>query len=274
MAKFNPHFSKFLDQLPPSIKNDIWKRLTTRLHNPLTEEQACGIHPDVEALLIREVDSYAKKKGRQRLKVLTNATPEDSTALSQLDELKKRLPIREAQLDQKEQDIENVISTRLNDEYNRLRAEYDTTVYALKQKLEEKYQTQLTAMEKALIDKDQVHEQVLHSKKSKIADLSALLKDTKKSLNALKKEHTSTLSALQKLEAKNRELLEVINAKDQKIINLNDRIISYNPRGSGDGAVEPESYYSTIDRDLWTKWRNDAKYDLEIRKKFAFRFRP
>nr|CAG8644034.1 5005_t:CDS:1 [Entrophospora candida] len=281
MAKFNPHFSKFLDQLPPSIKNDIWKRLTTRLHNPLTEEEACGIHPDVEALLIRGVDSYAKKKGHQRLKVLTNATPESSTALSQLDELKKRLSIREAQLDQKEHDIENVISTRLNDEYNRLRAEYDhctseydTTVYALKQKLEEKYQTQLTAMEKALIDKDKVHEQVLHSKNSKIADLSALLKDIKKSLNALKKQHASTLSALQKLEAKNRELLEVIDAKDQKIINLNDRIISYNPRGCGDGAVEPESYYTTIDRDLWMKWRNDAKYDLEIRKKFAFRFRP
>ena len=223
MAKFNPHFSKFLDQLPPSIKNDIWKRLTTRLHNPLTEEQACSIHPDVEALLIREVDSYAKKKGRQRLKVLTNATPDGSMALSQL---------------------------------------------------EVKYQTQLTAMEKALIDKDQVHEQVLHSKKSKIADLSALLKDIKKSLNALKKEHTSSLSALQKLEAKNRELLEIIDAKDQKIINLNDRIISFNPRGCGDGAVEPESYYSTIDRDLWMKWRNDAKYDLEIRKKFTFRFRP
>jgi hypothetical protein len=101
-----------------------------------------------------------------------------------------------------------------------------------------------------------------------------LLKDTKKSLNALKKERTSTLSALQKLEAKNRELLEVIDAKDQKIINLNDRIISYNPRGCGDGAVEPESFYTTIDRDLWVKRRNDAKYDLEIRKKFAFRFRP
>jgi hypothetical protein len=270
MAKFNLYYEKFLDQLPPSIKNDIWKRLTTRLHNPLTEEQACGIHPDVEALLIREVDSYAKKKGRQRLKVLTNATPDGSTALSQLDEFKKRLSIRETQLDQKEHDIENVISTRLNDEYNRLRAEYDHH----KQKLEEKYLTQLTAMEKTLIDKDQVHEQVLCSKNSKIADLSALLKDTKKSLNALKKEHASTLSALQKLEAKNQELLEVIDAKDQKIINLNDRIISYNPRGCGDGAVEPESYYSTIDRDLWMKWRNDAKYDLEIRKKFAFRFRP
>nr|CAG8680846.1 12483_t:CDS:2 [Entrophospora candida] len=219
--------------------------------------------------------------GRQRLRVLTNATPEGSTALSQLDEYKKRFSIREAQLDQKEQDIENVISTRLNDEYNRLRAEYDhrsseydTTVYALKQKLEEKYLTQLTAMEKTLIDKDQAHEQVLRSKNSKIADLSALLKDIKKSLNALKKERTSTLSALQKLEAKNRELLEVIDAKDQKITNLNDRIISYNPRGCGDGAVEPESFYTTIDRDLWVKRRNDAKYDLEIRKKFAFRFRP
>ena len=64
MAKFNLHYSNLLNQSPPSIKNDIWKRLTTRMHNPLTEEQARDIHPDVEALLIREVDSYAKKKGR------------------------------------------------------------------------------------------------------------------------------------------------------------------------------------------------------------------
>ncbi|CAJ0842427.1 13649_t:CDS:2 [Entrophospora sp. SA101] len=102
--------------------------------------------------------------------------------------------------------------------------------------MEDRYQTQLTAMQNALKDKDQVNEQVLLCKKSKIADLSALLKDTKKSLNVLKKEHTSTLSALQKLEAKNRGLLEVIDAKDQKIINLNDHIIFFNPHDGRDGT--------------------------------------
>src|SRR5688572_3545500 len=86
MTKFNPYYSKFLSQLPQSIKNDIWKRITTHLHNPLTEEQASSIHSDIEALLIREVDLYIKKKERQRRgiensaiqtppKLINNVTP-------------------------------------------------------------------------------------------------------------------------------------------------------------------------------------------------------
>ena len=37
------------------------------------------------------------------------------------------------------------------------------------------------------------------------------------------------------------------------------------------GSIEPEYFYSTYDQELWTKWRNEAKYDPEIRKKFTFR---
>ena len=66
---------------------------------------------------------------------------------------------------------------------------------------------------------------------------------------------------------------DVVSTKDQKIISLNDKIISYYPRGWSDGSIEPEIYYSTYDQDLWSKWRSDAKYDPEIRKKYTFRKR-
>ncbi|RHZ63738.1 hypothetical protein Glove_328g71 [Diversispora epigaea] len=41
-------------------------RITSRVHNPLSEEQASSIHSDIETLLISEIDKYAKKKNRQR----------------------------------------------------------------------------------------------------------------------------------------------------------------------------------------------------------------
>src|SRR5438128_575501 len=63
---FHEHYSELLKKLPPSIKKNIWNRLISRLRNPLTEEQASSIHPDIETLLISEIDKYEKKKNRQR----------------------------------------------------------------------------------------------------------------------------------------------------------------------------------------------------------------
>lgn len=53
----------------------LWKRLITRKYNPLSEEQAGEIHPDIEELLTKVANTrYYKKKNRQRLKVDFNAT--------------------------------------------------------------------------------------------------------------------------------------------------------------------------------------------------------
>ncbi|CAJ0832491.1 15097_t:CDS:2 [Entrophospora sp. SA101] len=49
---FHEYYSELLKKLPPSIKKNIWNRLTSRVHNPLTEEQASSINPDIETLLI------------------------------------------------------------------------------------------------------------------------------------------------------------------------------------------------------------------------------
>ena len=69
---FHKDYSELLKKLPPSIKKNIWNRLISRLHNPLTEEQASNIHPNIESLLISEIDKYEKKKNRQRINPIQN----------------------------------------------------------------------------------------------------------------------------------------------------------------------------------------------------------
>ena len=68
---FHIYYSKQLNQLPRSIKIDIWRRLTSRKY-PLSLEQASGIHPEVEDMLNQAVEKYIKKKEYQRMKPITS----------------------------------------------------------------------------------------------------------------------------------------------------------------------------------------------------------
>ena len=68
---FHIYYSKLLNQLPQSIKIDIWRRLTSRKY-PLSLEQASGIHPEVEDMLNQAVGKYIKKKEHQRIKPITS----------------------------------------------------------------------------------------------------------------------------------------------------------------------------------------------------------
>ena len=68
---FHIYYSKQLNQLPRSIKIDIWQRLTSRKY-PLLLEQASGIHPEVEDMLNQAVEKYIKKKEHQKMKPITS----------------------------------------------------------------------------------------------------------------------------------------------------------------------------------------------------------
>src|SRR6266498_205682 len=68
---FHIYYSKQLNQLPRSIKIDIWRRLTSRKY-PLSLEQASGIHPEVEDMLNQAVEKYIKKKEHQKMKPITS----------------------------------------------------------------------------------------------------------------------------------------------------------------------------------------------------------
>jgi hypothetical protein len=133
---FNDHYKDLLDQLPPSIKKEVWIRLTTHKYNPLTEEQAGGIHPDVDLLLTKEVNRYHKKKDWQYLKVDANATPDGSNALSRLDGFEKQLEECEALLKQKENNTKNTIESKVREECKRTRNEFEN----LSQQLQDEHE--------------------------------------------------------------------------------------------------------------------------------------
>ena len=71
MPSFHVYYSKQLNQLPRSIKIDIWRRLTSRKYL-LSLEQASNIYPEVEDLLNQAVKKYIKKKERQKVKPTTS----------------------------------------------------------------------------------------------------------------------------------------------------------------------------------------------------------
>ena len=71
---FNEHYKSLLDQLPSSMKKDVWLQLTTRKNNPLSEKQARGIRSDIEELLTSNVNRYYKSKNRQKIKIEANTS--------------------------------------------------------------------------------------------------------------------------------------------------------------------------------------------------------
>src|SRR3990170_2159636 len=123
---FNEHYNSLLDQLPQSLKREAWLRLTTRKNNPLSEEQARGIRPDIEELLTREVNRYYKKKDRQKIKIEANVIPEGSATFSRLDGFEKQLEEREALIRQKENNIKKTIEAQVDEERKCIKEEYDT----------------------------------------------------------------------------------------------------------------------------------------------------
>ena len=118
--------------------------------------------------------------------------------------------------------------------------------------MERQYKSQITTLEKSIVIKDKENGKL----SSTISQLKNDKKDIKKSAERTCK-----------------ELEDAIFAKDLKIIALNDKIISYNPHVGRDATIEPSSYFSHHDTKLWTGKREDAKNDLNIRKKYTFRMR-
>ena len=64
--KFNQAYTDLVQQLPPSLVEEAWRRLTTRKRNSFTLVEVCGIDPAIEDFLQHEIIVYNKKKERQR----------------------------------------------------------------------------------------------------------------------------------------------------------------------------------------------------------------
>jgi len=163
---FNDYYKSLLDQIPPSIKKEVWLRLATRKNNPLSEEQARGIRPDIEELLTSNVNRYYKSKYRQKIKIEANTSTDGSNTFSRLDGFEKQLEECETLLRQKEINIKKTIEAQVDEERKRLNDEYDTCkvhlegeydkcmidmkqiIYTLKHQLEDQYKLQTNDIEK------------------------------------------------------------------------------------------------------------------------------
>jgi chromosome segregation ATPase len=278
---FNDHYKSLLDQLPPSMKKDVWLRLINRKNKPLSEEQVRGIHPNIEELLTREVNRYYNKKNRQKIKIEANVIPEGSVTLSRLDGFEKQLEERELRIQQRENNIKKTIEDQvakerkcLKDEYDALMArkesEYNNCMVDMKQKiysfkhqledqnnsrsddLERQYKSRIVTLDKSIIVKDR-----------EIGKLSSAISQAKKNKNDLKKDLASAKKII-------KELDDIIYSKDQTIIAYNERIRSTNP-GCIDNTIEPSSFYEKDAKVLWNRWHDDAKDNPNIRKKYSFR---
>ncbi|CAB5387414.1 unnamed protein product [Rhizophagus irregularis] len=162
---FNDHYKSLLDQLPPSMKKDVWLRLTNRKNKPLSEEQ--------------------------KIKIEANAIPEGSSTLFRLDGFEKQLEERELHVQQRENNIKKTIEAQVAEERKHLKDEYD----ALKSRLESEYNNCMVDMkQKTYSFKHQLESQ--HN--SRLAELEKQYKSHISALdkaNAVKDKEIGKLSS-------------------------------------------------------------------------------
>ena len=59
---FHIEYSNLIKQLPPSLVQQSWRRLTTRKKIPISEDEACNINPIIESFLKHKVEVYQQRK--------------------------------------------------------------------------------------------------------------------------------------------------------------------------------------------------------------------
>src|SRR4051794_29956387 len=174
---FHIYYSKQLNQLPRSIKIDIWRRLTSRKY-PLSLEQASSIHPEVEDMLNQAVGKYIKKKEHQRMKPITSNC---ETSLMQENE---ELCISKQVLEKKIEEL------------------FD---------LQEQYKSREVAMTRSLKESDRKVTQLSDS----VAFFKSIIPDTKKAIASAGKSIDLLENKCQHLEdiisAKNRKIIALVD---------------------------------------------------------------
>jgi hypothetical protein len=153
--------------------------------------------------------------------------------------------------------------TRKESEYNNCLADMKQKIYSFKHQLEGQHKSRSDVLERQNKSRISTLEKAMIEKDKEIGKLSSTISQLKNDKKDIKKS----------AEHKCKDLEDVIFAKDIKIIALNDKIISYTPHAGRDATIEPSSYFSHHDAKLWTGMREDAKDDLNIRKKYTFRMR-
>ncbi|PKC72543.1 hypothetical protein RhiirA1_491302 [Rhizophagus irregularis] len=225
---FNEHYKNLLDQLPPSMKKDVWLRLTNCKNRPLSEEQL-----EEHELCVQQRENNIKK-----------------TIDAQVAEERKRL-----------KDEYDALKYRLESEYNNCMVDMKQKTYSFKHQLESQHNSRLAELEKQYKSHISALDKANAVKDKEIGKLSSTISQLKNEKRDIKKTADSVC----------KDLEDIIFTKDLKIIALNDRVIFSNPSAERDGTIEPNTFISFHDAEYWTRKREDAKSNLNIRKKYTFR---
>ena len=175
-----------LNQLPRSIKIDIWRCLITRKYL-LSLEQASSIHPEVKDLLNKAVENYIKKKEHQKMKGPKGTEPIISDCENLLGQENEELRISNQVLEKK---IEELLE------------------------LQKQYKSREVAMARSLEESSGKVTQLSDS----IAFFKSIIPDTKKAIASAEK-------SIDLLENRCQNLEDIISVKDRKIIALVDQIL-------------------------------------------------
>ncbi|RGB31550.1 hypothetical protein C1646_763932 [Rhizophagus diaphanus] len=166
---FNDHYKSLLDQLPPSMKKDVWLRLTNRKNKPLSEEQVRGIHPDIEELLTKEQLEEREALLKQKEINIKN------TIEVQVAEERKHL-----------KDEYDALKIRLESEYNKCMVDMKQTTYSFKNQLEDQHNSRSADLEKQYKSRISVLEKANIVKDKEIGRLSTSLSRSKNEIKDLK----------------------------------------------------------------------------------------
>ena len=229
LPRYHSQYNDLLNQLPLSMKKNIWERLTTRKRNPLSEKEASTVHSEVEKYLSHEVERYIKKKNRQRVMISANTLPDGISTLTALDKFECQLNDCEKILSQQEKTLisyrlktdsllkecEETISSRVKDES----ADY---IDEMRQKFsseQDKFRIKISELTKLLNkqSRSKMHkykqqtEQTLQDKDKEIVMLLQKMKQYECTINELKSQNITLTDRVAVLEKQDKFSIDMRN---------------------------------------------------------------
>ncbi|PKC17647.1 hypothetical protein RhiirA5_492835 [Rhizophagus irregularis] len=197
------------------MKKDAWLHPTTRKNNPLSEEQARGIRPNIEELLTSNKENNIKK-----------------TIEAQVAEECKRL-----------KDEYDALMACKESEYNNCMVDMKQKTYSFKHQLESQHNSRSAELEKQYKSRISTLDKYIVRKDKEIGKLSFTIFQLKNEKRDIKKTAESVC----------KDLEDIIFTKDLKIIALNDQVKSFNPSAGRDGTIEPNTFNSFHEAEYWAR---------------------
>jgi hypothetical protein len=286
---FHPDYKNLTDKLPLSLLKRARKRLLTYKQNPVTLEQITGKHERIETHLRDVLESYENEKAQRRIGKIDPAALQQHRQVLRAAEEKAAMAASdwERKIKEQESEIQLTIADRLTEERQRLVEEAQIRLSTTIREMVEDNQERQRNLEERIRAENASKFDEYRRKLSKLQGLERenqrLAKINKRQEQTILRTKAACASKEQKCEElhnklfglrkERQELAEVVKFKDQKILHILSEPKAAKERSPTmqDPDVEPETYFSQAEKEMWGRRRIDAKLDLEARKRFTFR---